>query len=344
MRGWKRRPEKQSQERTLMREGESPYQDRKGGATGFPGDGAGTFLAIPMRLSSKMSDCQLPYDDIEFQRSKDTLTKEKMANIDDVIVVNDEEENAHVNETTNRVEQQNNDEEDAPYTKRKRRKTSNAWVHFRTISNASGSEVPQCIHCGEKLKKLKDGTTTPLLRHINTSCPKLKAVNKGQLKLNVGFGNSTESSSLIQNWKFSNARMREVISHMIMVHELPFNFIEYELFNMLMKEANPAFNKISRASIRQDCISSYEIGKKRTQKPLNTVNRVSITTDMWTSVQNIHYMVVTCHFVDLEFNLHKSILSFVDVPLPYSGVRIYDCLFKCLKDWNIETKVATLTD
>ncbi|XP_021980631.1 zinc finger BED domain-containing protein RICESLEEPER 2-like [Helianthus annuus] len=259
-----------------------------------------------------MSDCQLPYDDIEFQRSKDTSTKEKMANIDDVIVVNDEEENAHVNETTNRVEQQNNDEEDAPYTKRKRRKTSNAWVHFRTISNASGSEVPQCIHCGEKLKKLKDGTTTPLLRHINTSCPKLKAVNKGQLKLNVGFGNSTESSSLIQNWKFSNARMREVISHMIMVHELPFNFVEYELFNVLMKEANPAFNKISRASIRQD-------------------------------FQNIHYMVVTCHFVDSEFNLYKSILSFVDVPPSYSGVRIYDCLFKCLKDWNIETKVATLT-
>ncbi|XP_022014291.1 zinc finger BED domain-containing protein RICESLEEPER 2-like [Helianthus annuus] len=76
---------------------------------------------------------------------------------------------------------------------------------------------------------------------------------------------------------------------------------------------------------------------------LNTVNRVSITTDMWTSVQNIHYMVVTCHFVDSDFDIHKCILSFVDVPPPYSGVHMYDCLFKCLKDWNIEMKVATLT-
>lgn len=64
---------------------------------------------------------------------------------------------------------------------------------------------------------------------------------------------------------------------------------------------------------------------------------------MWTSGQNIHYMVVTCHFVDSDFKLHKNILSFVDVPPPYSGVCIYDSLFKCLKEWNTETKVVTLT-
>lgn len=52
---------------------------------------------------------------------------------------------------------------------------------------------------------------------------------------------------------------------MLMVHELPFNFVEYDLFNVVMKEANPAFNKISRASIREDCISSYGIAKKRVQ-------------------------------------------------------------------------------
>ncbi|KAE8715133.1 hypothetical protein F3Y22_tig00110186pilonHSYRG00036 [Hibiscus syriacus] len=54
-------------------------------------------------------------------------------------------------------------------------------------------------------------------------------------------------------------------------------------------------------------------------------------------------MVVTCHFVDSDFKLQKRILSFVDVPPPYSGVCIYDSLFKCLKEWNIETKVVTLT-
>ncbi|KAK9057108.1 hypothetical protein SSX86_024475 [Deinandra increscens subsp. villosa] len=262
---------------------------------------------------------------------------------DDVILVNDEEENVPVNEETAEVKQENNDAEDAPFTKRKRKKTSAYWIHFRVITKNDGSEIPQCVHCDEKLPVLKDGTTTPLHRHIKFNCAKMKALSKGQLKLKVGKGNVAESSALVQNWKFSMARMREVISHMIMVHALPFNFVEYDLFNVVMKEANPAFTKISRASIRQDCISSYEIGKKRIQKVLNTVNRVSITTDMWTSVQNIHYMVVTCHFVDSDFQLHKYILSFVDVPPPYSGVRIYDSLFTCLKEWSIEMKVSTLT-
>ncbi|GKA96659.1 zinc finger BED domain-containing protein RICESLEEPER 2-like protein, partial [Tanacetum coccineum] len=50
----------------------------------------------------------------------------------------------------------------------------------------------------------------------------------------------------MQNWKFDNARMRELVSHMIMVYELPFNFVEYDLFNLLMKEANPTFKILSK--------------------------------------------------------------------------------------------------
>ncbi|KAL4364154.1 hypothetical protein GQ457_04G009370 [Hibiscus cannabinus] len=267
---------------------------------------------------------------------------ENIKNPEDIVITaaDDVEVVAAVEGGAEQVDVANN-EEQAPFTKRKRKKTSGVWEHFRLVKLSDGTEMSECIHCGEKIKKLKDGTTTPLHRHIG-DCPKLKAVNRGQLNLKVLPGKS-DSSSMIRNWKFDNTRMREVISHMIMVHELPFNFVEYELFNVVMKEANPGFNKISRASIRQDCVSSYEIGKKRIQKLLNTVKRVSITTDMWTSSQNIHYMVVTCHFVDSDFKLHKYILSFVDVPPPYSGVCIYDSLFKCLKEWNIETKVATLT-
>ncbi|KAK8998789.1 hypothetical protein V6N11_069975 [Hibiscus sabdariffa] len=265
-----------------------------------------------------------PLESTEFDLRANTPTMENIKNPEDIVItaVDDVEVVAAVEGGAEQVDVANNEEQLHSLRGRERRlqEFGNIFV---------------------LIKKLKDGTTTPLHRHIG-DCPKLKAVNRGQLNLKV-LPEKSDSSSMIQNWKFENTRMREVISHMIMVHELPFNFVEYELFNVVMKEANPGFNKISRASIRQDCVSSYEIGKKRIQKLLNTVKRVSITTDMWTSSQNIHYMVVTCHFVDSDFKLHKYILSFVVVPPPYSGVCIYDSLFKCLKEWNIETKVATLT-
>ena len=53
-----------------------------------------------------------------------------------------------------------NNEESTAYAKRKRKRTSGVWEHFRLVKLANGSEVCECIHCGEKIKKLKDGTIT----------------------------------------------------------------------------------------------------------------------------------------------------------------------------------------
>ena len=38
-----------------------------------------------------------------------------------------------------------------------------------------------------------------------------------------------------------------------------------------------------------------------------------LTTDIWTSVQNLNYMCLTCHFIDDAWKLHKRILNFCQV-------------------------------
>ena len=76
------------------------------------------------------------------------------------------------------------------------------------------------------------------------------------------FPGGSNASLKVRTWNFDNATTREVISHMLMVHELPFTLFKYDLFNVVMKEANPLFNKIYHASIREECISSYGIAKK----------------------------------------------------------------------------------
>lgn len=47
-------------------------------------------------------------------------------------------------------------------------------------------------------------------------------------------------------------------------------------------------------------------------------NRVSVTTDTWTSIQNINYMVVTAHFMDDDRrsgSYTKGLLTFVQLPV-----------------------------
>lgn len=130
---------------------------------------------------------------------------------------------------------------------------------------------------------------------------------------------------------------------MIMVHELPFAFAEYDLFNHLMKASYPEYKSISRFTLKNECITSYEIEKKRTLNIIKNANRVGITTDIWRSKhQKIEYMVVTCHFIS-DFQLHKRVINFVDVHHPHTGVVVYDALYKCLEEWGIENKLATIT-
>ena len=93
---------------------------------------------------------------------------------------------------------------------------------------------------------------------------------------------------------------------MIMVHELPFAFTEYELFNLLIKTASPHYQRISRATAKADCWTSYEVEKKMLNGLLKTIDRISITTDMQKLGQKIQYMVLIAHFVDSDWKLQKK--------------------------------------
>ncbi|KAG5549388.1 hypothetical protein RHGRI_014663 [Rhododendron griersonianum] len=111
-----------------------------------------------------------------------------------------------------------------------------------------------------------------------------------------------------------------------------------------MKTTTPHWQKISRATAKNDCTSTYQAQKKKLKTSLKHVGRLSITTDLWKAPgQRIQYMVVTGHYVDEFWKLRKRVLSFCNVPPPHNGVIISDALYKCLVDWEIENKVATIT-
>ncbi|KAM4103132.1 hypothetical protein ACJW30_06G056300 [Castanea mollissima] len=138
-----------------------------------------------------------------------------------------------------------------------------------------------------------------------------------------------ESEVAIANFKYDHAKVREKASHMILVHEYPFNMIEHE--------------KISRNTARNDCISTFELEKKKLKTLLGSVNRVNLTADFWKYGQKIGYMCFIYHFVDSSWKLQKRIINFCDVPPPPSGVVISDAIFKSLLDWGHENKVCIIT-
>ena len=61
-----------------------------------------------------------------------------------------------------------------------------------------------------------------------------------------------------------------------------------------------------------DVIGIYNSERKKLRKSLKGL-QVCLTTDIWTSVQNLNYMCLTCHFIDDAWKLHKRILNFCQV-------------------------------
>jgi hypothetical protein len=235
--------------------------------------------------------------------------------------------------------QEGNDPQKHAYERKPRKKTSPIWKDFKELLQ-SGVKKAQCIHCKSILGIPASGATTQFHRHLNSCIPRIAASKKQKV---ITFDSDCSSVGSGSCFTYDHKKVRELASHMILYHEYPFMVVEHVLFNKFMRANTPYWQKISRTTAKSDCISTYEIEKNKLKNLLRNVNKVNITTDMWTSGQRVSYMVVTCHFVDSWWHLQKRVLNFFNVPPPHSGVIIADALQKSFIEWGIENKVSTIT-
>jgi len=121
-----------------------------------------------------------------------------------------------------------------------------------------------------------------------------------------------DRTSCIETREFDPVVARQKIATLVVKHELPLNFVEYEAFRDLMSYANPLVKNLSRNTLKSEIFKLYQAEKAKAMALLeNNDSRVAITTDMWTaSNQKKGYMVVTRHFVDKSWRLQSRILRY----------------------------------
>jgi hypothetical protein len=85
---------------------------------------------------------------------------------------------------------------------------------------------------------------------------------------------------------------------------------------------------------------SFEEAKAKLQERLSEKGyMVSLTVDLWTSNQNLGYLCVTCHYIDVEWKLYKRIIKFALVETPHDGKALFNAMLRTLCAWNIEDKI-----
>ncbi|KAH9768778.1 BED-type domain-containing protein [Citrus sinensis] len=147
---------------------------------------------------------------------------------------------------------------------------------------------------------------------------------------------------LAKGW--SQDACRRAVTKMIIMGELLFSFVDNKGFGHFCSVVIPQFVMPSRGTIGRDVMDLF-LEEKTMLKSLicNNKQRVSFTTDLWTSVQNMSYMVITTHFIDSDWCLNRRIISF-SVIEDHRGKTIGKKIVACLQDWGIERLFAITVD
>lgn len=221
------------------------------------------------------------------------------------------------------------------------RSRSNIWVHYkRKMKN--GLVKGNCKYCHKEYCCGTTGNGTSSLKKHILKCMKYQPnIEETRKRGKLFFSKSTSNGKeLALGGLPTPERMTRLCARLIILDEHPFSIVEGIGFRQMHEEAYPHWKIPKRKKMAKECLNIYLEEKKKLKDALKG-RRVCLTTDIWTSKQNISYMVVTGHWVDEIFELHKVVLNFFNI-LDHTGDTIATKLEDCMSEWGIE-KILTIT-
>ncbi|XP_024156351.1 zinc finger BED domain-containing protein RICESLEEPER 2-like [Rosa chinensis] len=227
----------------------------------------------------------------------------------------------------------------------KRKNKSIAWDHFTKLTNPDGSKMDKprakCNYCPQTYYvHSKSNGTLSMRNHMLYTCRKCPLYIPAKKQKHLVF-DYADNGGNITALGYEESRSRLFCAKMIIRDELPFSFVEAPGFIDFVKVTQPLFKPPSCRQVVRDIWDLYQGEKTRIKNILATYSqRVSLTIDTWTSIQNVNYMVLTAHFIDENWVLHKRILNFIVIP-NHKGKTIGKLVESCLIGWGIE-KVFTI--
>ncbi|KAF7124402.1 hypothetical protein RHSIM_Rhsim12G0109500 [Rhododendron simsii] len=219
------------------------------------------------------------------------------------------------------------------------------WEHFQKIKiKDSGVEKARCLYC--KRKFVGDGKSgTTHLKDHTSSCFMKKAIDSKQKFITPSLMMGEGKKANIQSYSYDPEVARKQLAYMIIMHKYPLSMVEHAGFRRFCHALQPAFHVISRNTMKRDIFKIYDVEKVKTMRLIErNKSRVSLTTDMWTSISKKRgFMVITAHIIDDSWKLQSRILRFVYVPCPHTAEVLCQVLMDTFLEWNIDRKLSTLT-
>uniref|UniRef100_A0A7N0TTA3 Transposase n=1 Tax=Kalanchoe fedtschenkoi TaxID=63787 RepID=A0A7N0TTA3_KALFE len=222
---------------------------------------------------------------------------------------------------------------------------SQVWIHFTKFITKDGQKKAKCNYSPKEYNAdpEKNGTTGMKIGVCPSNPQNHHQLKQTMLNLQPAL-KGQKGEGVLTPSRFNQEEARKGLAYMIIRDELPFNFVDHVGFQCFMSTCCPLFAIPSRYTVKRDISEVFHEQRKVLKDFLKESDvKICITTDTWTSLQNINYMSITSHFIDSNWKLHKRILNFCRIS-SHRGEALGKAVEKCLLDWDIDSVYAITVD
>ncbi|KAG7489679.1 nuclease HARBI1 [Solea senegalensis] len=86
----------------------------------------------------------------------------------------------------------------------------------------------------------------------------------------------------------------------------------------------------------------YQIEKAKAKAAVQNIAAVTLTADMWTSMNMDAYLAVTSHYIDKNTCLQSALLGAVHFPLAHTAENLARVMTSLMEEWGITSKTTCL--
>lgn len=246
------------------------------------------------------------------------------------------------------------------------------WNDFDRIKKGD-SCIAVCRHCKKKLSGSSTSGTSHLRNHLircqrraNLGIPQIYTAREkkkeGALTIanfdqeqkkdevinlvNIRF-EQEQTKDDINNYgssNFNQTRSRFDLARMIILHGYPLAMVEQVGFRVFVKNLQPFFELVTSEGVEADCMEIYAKEKQKVSEVLDKLpGKISLSADMWVSLDGSEFMCLTAHYIDESWQLNKKILSFIMVDSSHTEDMHSEIIIKSLMDWDIDRKLFSMT-
>ena len=134
----------------------------------------------------------------------------------------------------------------------------------------------------------------------------------------------------------------DALVNMIVKDVQPFTLVEDDGFKAFVHLLDPTYNIPGRKALKRMVEAKYKATKEEAMAEVRKASAVSLTADMWTSMNMDAYLAVTCHYITDQAKLSTVLLGVGKFTQSHTAAHLAEVKHTLMVEWGIRGKVRSL--